>query len=500
MALCITAIVSDIDIVALSVAGPTLSTELHATTGQLLWANSIYGLVIAACLIPLGTLGDRFGRKRFLLVGLGLFGLASVFCGFAQSPGQLIAGRALLGFAATLMLSLGAGIVPMLFPDQQERGRALAALFTAAALGTIVGPIGTGWILKNYWWGWVFLVNIPLVIIGIIAVFLFIPETRGKKDKPIDFPAIALSTLALLGIIYGIINGGQYSWTNISTILPILIGCLAVIAVLWQQQHSLHPLLKPLFRNKDFVLGGWLAAVSLFIGDTVQFGLPQFFQAIDGTDPVDAAAQLLPFRIGVIAGNLAVGRLIARITPRLLISLGLIISILGLLLGMTTIAIHTSFTSAALWTSALGLGIGIIMPTAISVAYDAITKDGAGASTAVLYSFRNVGIVAGIAALGAVLNFSYRTKLHNEDLPEAIRIAANDNVSVGVASAQEQSLPIAVHAVQSAFAHGFRVMLGAASIVAIVGLIAIVRRGLRPQPKPKIEPAQATEEIEATTT
>ena len=189
-ALALSMLTIGLDATVLNVALPTLATELDATTSQLQWFGAAYTLVLGALMIPMGSLGDRLGRKRVLLVGLAIFGAASAACAFANSAGVLIAARGVQGIGGAAMMSLSIAMLPALFQDRDERTRAMNIWVTCSAIGLPLGPIVGGWLLDHYSWGWVFLINVPLVAVGLLALTVYLPESRSTKTQPIDVPGI----------------------------------------------------------------------------------------------------------------------------------------------------------------------------------------------------------------------------------------------------------------------------------------------------------------------
>src|SRR5690349_20111439 len=206
LALCTLAI--GLDSTVLSVALPTLAGGLHATTGDLQWITTSYLLVMAAALLPAGMLGDRFGRKRMLVGALVLFGVASVACAYAVSTGQLIAARAALGLGAAVLMPLTSAVLTVIF-DPAERPKALTIWVTASALGIPLGPVVGGWLLDNFLWGSVFLINVPMVLAGLVAVALWVPESHGDRARRFDPAGIVLSTAGLVALTYGVIEAGE---------------------------------------------------------------------------------------------------------------------------------------------------------------------------------------------------------------------------------------------------------------------------------------------------
>src|SRR5262245_9690788 len=224
-----------VDATVLNLALPTLATDLHASTSQLQWFVDAYSLVIAAMLLPAGLLGDRFGRKRLLLIALVIFGLGSIGCAYAPSAGWLIAARAVLGFGAAFLLPLAMAVLPVLF-SEEERPRALSLLIGATVIAFPVGPLLGGWLLTHYWWGSVFLINVPVVAVAIVAVSLLLPESRGATRARMDIGGIILSSLGLIALTYGVIEAGEIGWGAPRTLAALSVGLLVLAAfVLWEQ-------------------------------------------------------------------------------------------------------------------------------------------------------------------------------------------------------------------------------------------------------------------------
>src|SRR5262245_32821229 len=200
-----------LDLTILNVALPTLATELHASTSQLQWFADAYNLVLAAMLLPAGLLGDRFGRKRMLMLALGLFGAASLACSLAATPGQLIAGRAVLGLGAAFLMPLSMSVLTVLFTDE-ERPKAITAWVTANSLGIPLGPVVGGWLLDHYHWGAVFLINVPVAVVGFIAIAFLLPESRNPQRPRIDLIGVIASSVGLVALTYGVIEAGENGW------------------------------------------------------------------------------------------------------------------------------------------------------------------------------------------------------------------------------------------------------------------------------------------------
>jgi EmrB/QacA subfamily drug resistance transporter len=463
-----------LDLTILNVALPTLATELRASTGQLQWFADAYNLVLAATVLPAGLLGDRFGRKRMLLLALSLFGAASLACSFAASTGQLIAGRALLGLGAAALLPLSMSILPVLFTPE-ERPRALTIWVTANSLGIPLGPIVGGWLLDHYSWGSVFLINVPVVLIGLVAIAFLLPESRDPRRPRIDVPGVVTSSLGLVALTYGVIQGGENGWGEASTLLTLAVGVASLVAfVLRQLAETRRPGGQPLvdlalFRSPNFTWGGVLATLSTFAMFGVLFAMPQYFQAVIGADALGTGLRLLPIIGGLLVGAQLSDRIAPRVGPAVTVALGFALLAGGLLAGATTGA-DTGYGFAAVWMTVLGAGLGFALSAAMDVAIGALSPERSGVGSALLMALRQVGGTIGVAVLGTVLASGYRGAL-GDGVPDAAR----ESVSAGAAVAQQLGSPSLLDSVQSAFIEGMDAMLWVCGGVAVLAAVLALR-------------------------
>ena len=301
-ALALTTLTVGLDGTVLSVALPTLAADLGATTSDLQWFTTVYLLVLAAALLPAGMLGDRFGRKRLLLMSLGLFGAASVCCAYATSSGQLVLARAVLGLGAAVLMPLTSAVLTVLF-EAGERARALSVWVTASALGIPLGPLVGGWLLDNFWWGSVFLINVPMVLLAGIAVALLVPESHGDRTRRFDPVGVLLSAAGLVTLTYGIIDAGERGWTAARPLTLVAAGvALLVVFATWQRRAAAPLVDLALFSSRGFTWGAILAMVPNNAMFGLLFSLPQLFQAVQGADALGTGLRLLPVIGGLMAG------------------------------------------------------------------------------------------------------------------------------------------------------------------------------------------------------
>ena len=272
-----------LDGTVLNVAVPTMATALQASTDQLQWFSTAYTLTLAAALMPLGMLGDRYGRKKFLLEALMLFGVASLWCAEAAGPGSLIAARALLGLAAAALMPMSMAVLPVLFPKPADRAKAITIWVTSTAVGLPLGPILGGYLLNHFWWGSVFLINIPLVAVALVAVTWLVPESKSALPRRLDVPGVILSSVGLLGLTYGVIAAGRDGWGSSAALWPLVVGLIALGALAVVERRRPDPLIGgTLLADRDFRIGITLAVLVSFALMGLLFAMPLFFQEVGG--------------------------------------------------------------------------------------------------------------------------------------------------------------------------------------------------------------------------
>ncbi|MEU4240190.1 MFS transporter [Actinoplanes sp. NPDC026619] len=464
-ALALSTLAIGLDTTILSVALPTLSRDLHASTGDLQWFTNAYLLVLAAVLLPAGMLGDRFGRKKFLLGALFVFGAASAACAWSASTGQLIAARTALGLGAAVIMPLSGAVLTVLF-EEKERSRALSIWLTASALGIPLGPLLGGWLLDNFWWGSVFLINVPLIGIALIAVTLWVPESHGDRTRRFDPLGVGLSAAGLVALTYGIIEAGDRGWGDTRSLTTMIAGVVALGAFVFWQRTTSAPLVDlGLFKIKRFTGGAVLATVASFGMLGLLFSLPQFFAAVGGHDAFGSGLRLLPVIGGLLVGARTAEKLAARFGSRAVIAGGLTLMAAGMLLGATTSA-TSGYGFVATWISIAGIGLGFTLPPAMDAALGALTAERSGVGNGLLQAMRQVGGAIGVAVLGTVLNGAYR-----DDLPATAGDAARESAASGVAAATQAGDPGMLDAVRTAFTHGMDTSLVVAAVVAGAGAI-----------------------------
>ncbi|GAA4602491.1 EmrB/QacA subfamily drug resistance transporter [Actinoplanes octamycinicus] len=468
-ALCFCTLAVGLDGTVLSVALPTLARDLGASTGDLQWFTNSYLLVLAAALLPAGMLGDRYGRKRFLLGALALFGAASAWCAYATTSGQLITARAVLGLSSAVIMALIGAVLTVVF-DEKDRPRALTIWITANALGIPLGPLLGGWLLDHFWWGSVFLINLPIVVFGLLAIVAWVPESHGDRRRRLDLPGVLLSAAGLVGLTYGIIEAGERSVTDPGALVPIAGGLLALLLLVRWQRRAAAPLIDlDLFRSRGFTGGVVLATVASFSFFGLLFALPQLFQAVGGEDSFGSGLRLLPVIGGLLVGARLADKLVARCGARLVIGAGLAL-IAGALLAGSRTGVDTGYGYVAAWITVAGIGLGFTLPPAMNAALGALTPERSGVGNGLIQAMRQVGSAIGVAVLGTVLNAGYRDRVGAAGLPAAAR----DNAASGVAVAQRSGDPGLLDTVRHAFTHGMDAALVTTGAVAAAGVLLVL--------------------------
>jgi len=513
IAIAASVLVVGLDLTVLNLALPTIAIDLHASTSDLQWVSDSYSLVLAAVMLPAGLLGDRLGRKKVLLVALVLFGAASAACAYATGTGELIAARALLGIGAAAIFPLSLSVIPVLFAPQ-ERQKAIALMASATFVSFPVGPVVGGYLLDHFWWGSVFLINVPVVALALIAVTILLPESRSAERPGVDVLGVILSSLGLAGLTYGFIKAGQDSWSDAAALATIAAGA-AVLAVLvgwerWLTRRAddprggrVRPLIElRLFRSAGFTWGTVLSTMVSFAMFGILFVMPQYFQEVRGADALGSGLRLLPMIGGLVIGMVGGTRLAAPrkaadraadraadgapagaakapVSAKLLVTVGFAIMAGALAVGAGTSASSgTGF--AAAWFAAFGLGLGLAMPQAMNAALSALSAERSGAGSALISALRQVGATIGVAILGTVLASVYSSHLPVTGLPAAAADAAKSSVAAGVGVAHRLSSAPLLDSVRHAFVSGMDTMLwvcaGIALASAVLAVIFLPRR------------------------
>ncbi|GAA3520468.1 MFS transporter [Aeromicrobium panaciterrae] len=414
-------LLTSIDNTVLSFALPQVSTALHPTGEQMLWLVDIYPLMLAGLLVPMGSLGDRIGRRRLLLIGSVGFGIASVCAAYSPTAEALLASRALLGvFGATLMPST-LSLIRNIFDNRDDRRLAIATWASMFAGGAALGPVVGGWLLEHFWWGSVFFINVPIIIVFLIAAVMLLPESRDPRPGRIDVPSIGLSLAAMLPIVFAIKQFAEHGISDI-VVTTLAIGAASAVAFVRRQRRVADPMIDMALFSDRIFSGAIVANLLSLMGYAgFIFFAAQFLQLGMGLSPMAAAMALLPGLLVTVLGGFAAVRLVRFIPARVVVAASFVMSASGY-------AVAAFLGTPSTWSimiafAVLGLGIGLAETLTNDLMLSSVPPNKAGAASAISETAYEVGAVLGTAVLGSVLTATYRSHL---TVPAVAKWGEND--------------------------------------------------------------------------
>ncbi len=434
-------ILATMDLTVLNLAVPHLSEQLKPSSSQLLWIMDIYGFMIAGALITMGTLGDRIGRRKLLLIGAAAFGLSSILAAFSKSTSALIAARAVLGVAGATLAPSTLSLIRNMFHDARQRTIAISIWVTCFSVGAAIGPLLGGILLEHFWWGSVFLLNVPIMILLLVLGPILLPEFHDPNAERPDLPSAALSLAAVLLIIFGLKRSAEYGFG------PLPLGCMgagfAIAAIFVRRQTSLNdPLIDlNLFRSSAFT-----AALSMnMLGCFVAFGafwfIGQYLQLVLGLSPLHAGLVSLPSSVAFIIGTQLTPPLARRVRPGFIIGVGLIITAAGFAL-LATLPIDHGIPMMMIGSFVYSLGIAPIFTLSTDLVVGSAPPNRAGAAASISETSTEFGGAVGMAVLGSLGMAFYRGQL-TRALPTGISFEAAEAArgTLGGALAVAAKLP-----------------------------------------------------------
>jgi len=438
--MCLSLLLIVMDNTIVNVALPTLQSDLDASTTQLQWVVDAYILVFAGLLLTMGSLGDRFGRRGALAVGLSVMGVASILSSFANDADQLIATRTLMGVGGAMIMPATLSTITNVFTDRRERAQAIAIWSATAGAAVAIGPVTGGWLLEHFWWGSVFLVNVPVVVVALVLGQLFVPTSRDPAAPPVDVPGALLSIAGLVALVWAIIEGPG-GWTD-----PEILGGFALAAlllgvfVLWERRARFPMLDMSLFRNARFSAASAAIMVTFFAMFGSLFLLTQFLQSILGYTPLEAGIRLLPIAGVMMVVSPLSAKLVERIGTKIVVATGLSVAAVGLIIAsrLTAGASYPEVLSALV---VLAAGLALVMPSATESIMGSLPLAKAGVGSAVNDTTRQVGGALGVAVLGSVMSSTYGSRVSDaiSGLPVSAEqaTAIHDQIGAAMRAASE---------------------------------------------------------------
>ncbi|MFH9085289.1 MFS transporter [Streptomyces sp. NPDC017673] len=459
-----------VDATVLGLATPYISEDLNPSGTQLLWIGDVYSFVIAGLLVSMGSLGDRIGRKRILLGGATAFGALSVLNAYATTPELMILARALLGVAGATLMPATLALIRNIFHDPRERSLAVGIWGATASAGTAVGPIAGGFLLEHFWWGSVFLINLPVMAVLVLVGIRTLPESRNPHPGPWDLSSVLLSLVGVIALVYAVKEAATHGPTG-TTLGTGLVGAAALYGFVHRQLTMPVPLLDMrLFRRRGFS-GAVLADLLTVLGMSgLVFFLSQYLQLVQDRRPFEAGLAELPAAVGAVTAGLVAGRAARRFSVRAVVSGGL--AAVGVALAaLTTLGESTGYPVLGAALLVVGVGAGFSFTVTADVILSSVPKDQAGAASAVSETAYELGAALGIALLGSIVTGVYRGFTG----PSGTPAGAHESLGAAVQAAARLSPHRAealLDAARDSFVHGLHLASGAGAAVLLTASAA----------------------------
>ncbi|MBZ3902470.1 MFS transporter [Streptomyces griseiscabiei] len=459
-----------VDATVLGLATPYISEDLQPSGTQLLWIGDVYSFVIAGLLVSAGSLGDRIGRKKLLLIGATAFGAISVLNAYATTPEMMIVARALLGVAGATLMPATLALIRNLFHDPRERSLAIGIWGATASAGTAVGPVVGGFLLEHFWWGSVFLINLPVMAVLVLVGIKLLPESRHPNPGPWDMLSVGLSLVGMIGVVYAVKEIATHGVDG-NALAAGLFGIAGLFFFVRRQLTLPHPLLDMrLFRNRGFS-GAVLADLLTILGlSGLVFFLSQFLQLVQDRRPLEAGLAELPAAIGAVVAGLIAGAAARRLSVRSVVAGGL--AAIGLALALLTVVDRSTgypLIGAALLI--VGIGAGFSFTVTADVILSSVPKEQAGAASAVSETAYELGAALGIAVLGSIVTGVYRDFTAPAGTPEGAYESLGGAVDAagGMPSDTAQAL---LSSARESFVDGLTIAAGAGAAVLFATSVA----------------------------
>jgi EmrB/QacA subfamily drug resistance transporter len=480
--MCLSLVLVVMSVSGLNVALPTMQRELGATASELQWIVDAYAVLFAGLLLTAGAIGDRFGRRGALLAGLGVFGAGAVVGGLATDAAQVIAGRVVMGVGAAFIMPATLSIITTIFPPH-ERARAIAIWAGFAGAGASIGPIVSGGLLEEFWWGSTLLVNVPVVAAVFVAVWAFAPHSRDDTRTPLDPLGALLSLIGLSSLIFAIIEGPEDGWTSGLVTAAFAVAAVTLTMFLLWERRSGHPMLPlGLFRDRRFSVGSGAITAAFFVMFGFFFLSTQYLQFGRGYSALEAGLAGLPLAITFVVFSPRSAALAQRLGAGRVIALGLVIVAAGFGL-LTRLTPDTPYLLIAVAFSVLGAGMSVTAAPATAEIMTSVPLSKAGVGSAVNDTTRELGGALGIAIMGSIVNVAYRSGIDLDGLrlPAGARAASEEsigaaNVVAGDVANGDELTARATEAFTDAFTFANGVSVGIALAAAAAVLFFSRRR------------------------
>jgi EmrB/QacA subfamily drug resistance transporter len=478
--MCVSLLVLSLNNNILNVALPAISSSLHASSSELQWIVDAYILIFAALLLTMGSIGDRMGRKRSLLVGLLLFALGSVLAGLSRSTMQLILMRGFTGIAGAIIMPATLSLVTATFRDRKERSQAIALWAATFGLGVGAGPVLGGWLLMHFPWNSIFFVNVPVIAIALAGSMIYIAESRDEKAPPPDAPGVALSIIGLVLLLYAVIQAGVKGWTDprILETFALSIVFLAAFA-LWEGRAKNAMLPIYLFKNMSFTGANFALTMIMFNLFGVSFFLSQYFQTVLGHTALQSGMALLPLAAVVVITSALSNRVAERLGVKITVAGSIFIAAVGLFFLAAVSDINTSYPPLLLGMIIIGIGVGTATGPATDSVMGAVPVAKAGVGSAMNDTTRELGGALGVAVLGTVLNGEFLHQLDQLTILNILPPKIYATIASGIVGAHQIATYIPLPQVQQSFiVYVNRAFVSGMKEAMLIGAIVMVASAL----------------------
>jgi EmrB/QacA subfamily drug resistance transporter len=479
--LCLAVLIINLDNTVLNVALPTLVRDLRATSSDLQWIVDAYIIVFAGLLLTAGSLADRIGRKKTFLAGLAVFAGGSAAAAFSGGVSALIAARAGMGVGGALMLPSTLSIISNMFRAPDERQRAIALWAATGGIGVALGPIIGGLLLARFWWGSIFLINVPIAAVGLVAAIFLVPDSMNPSVQAPDLPGVALSIAGIGSLLWAIIEAPTRGWSS-PTVIGVFAASLVILAAFaaWERRTS-HPMLNlSFFRQRSFSAAIPAVTTATFGLYGALFVLTQFFQFNIGFTPLQTGVRILPAAGAVVVVAPASVPLIRAVGTKLTVAAGLAMIAAGLW-QLSSATVTTTFAGTALGLVLLGAGAGLTLPTASGSVIGSAPPSDSGVASATNSTAFQLGGALGVGVVGSVLNTRYRNDmtavLAGQHVPHAALAAIEGSFGGALAvaaAAGGQVGELLAHLAKTAFVSGMDLGLLTAAATAIGGILVVL--------------------------
>jgi DHA2 family multidrug resistance protein-like MFS transporter len=486
------------DLTVLNLAVPHLSADLKPSSAGLLWIVDIYGFLVAGLLITMGSIGDRIGRRRLLMIGAAAFGAASVFAAFATSAEMLIVARAVLGVAGATLAPSTLSLIRNMFHDAGQRTFAIGVWITSYSVGGAIGPLIGGIMLEHFWWGSVFLIGVPVMLLLLALGPFLLPEFRDPKAGRIDLLSVALAIAAVLGVIWGVKRVAAEGF-GFQPALAILAG-LALAAVFARRQVTLaDPLIDVrLFRSAPFTAALLTNLLGVFVALGIFLPFAQYLQLVEGLTPLEAGIASLPSAMAFVVGSMFAPVLLKRARVPTVLITGLLLAAVGFAI-LTQVGGPEALVALVVGSTVFALGLAPVITLTTDIVVGAAPPERAGAAAAMSETAVELGGALGIAVLGSIAVAIYRTGMAQAmpaEVPAEAATLARDTLAAAISVAAELPSRVGLElamAARSVFAEALQVSAGLSAVVSVAAAIAVLLL-LRNAGKAKV--AEETEEVE----